>query len=120
PGRLQDIELLAQSCALRAASPARRVEPQLRAGLRAGLLSKEDEAALQEAYRFLWRLQAGGRLLTERPLDMEAIGEGGRAFLMRETGASDLAGLASLLERQVARAAGIIAASLGTAAPGAG
>ncbi|MBC7143519.1 MAG: glutamine-synthetase adenylyltransferase, partial [Rhodobacteraceae bacterium] len=32
PGRLQDIELLAQSCALRAASPARRVEPQLRAG----------------------------------------------------------------------------------------
>ncbi len=103
PGRLQDIELLAQSCALRAASPARRVEPQLRAGLRAGYLSKEDEAALQEAYRFLWRLQAGGRLLTEKPLDMEAVGEGARAFLMRETGASDLAGMASLLDRHVAR-----------------
>ncbi len=112
PGRLQDIELLAQSCALRAASPARRVEPQLRAGLRAGFLAKEDEAALQEAYRFLWRLQAGGRLLTEKPIDLEAIGEGGRAFLMRETGASDLAGMASLLERHVARAGGIISQCL--------
>ncbi|OYX44280.1 MAG: glutamine-synthetase adenylyltransferase [Rhodobacterales bacterium 32-67-9] len=116
PGRLQDIELLAQACALRAASSARRVEPQLRAGLRAGFLAKEDEAALQEAYRFLWRLQAGGRLLTERPLDMEAVGEGARAFLMRETGASDLAEMASLLERHVGRAAGIIAASLGVTA----
>ncbi len=112
PGRMQDIELLAQSCALRAAVQSRRVEAQLRAGKQAGLLSKEDEAALQEAYRFLWRLQAGGRLLTERPLDLDAVGEGGRAFLMRETGASDLAGMASLLERHTASAGAIIARSL--------
>ncbi|SPH18071.1 Bifunctional glutamine synthetase adenylyltransferase/adenylyl-removing enzyme [Defluviimonas aquaemixtae] len=112
PGRLQDIELLAQSCALRAAVPARRVEAQLRAGKQAGFLSKEDEAALQEAYRFLWRLQAGGRLLTERPLDMEAVGEGARAFLMRETGASELAGMASLLDSHADRAGAIIARSL--------
>ena len=112
PGRMQDIELLAQSCALRAAVPSRRVEAQLRAGKQAGLLSKEDEAALQEAYRFLWRLQAGGRLLTERPLDLDAVGEGGRAFLMRETGASDLAGMASLLERHTESAGAIIARSL--------
>ena len=112
PGRMQDIELLAQSCALRAAVPLRRVEAQLRAGKQAGLLSKEDEAALQEAYRFLWRLQAGGRLLTERPLDLDAVGEGGRAFLMRETGASDLAGMASLLERHTESAGAIIARSL--------
>ena len=124
PGRLQDIELLAQSCALRAAAPARRVEPQLRAGLRAGLLAASDEAALQEAYRFLWRLQAGGRLLTQKPLDMAAVGEGGRAFLLRETGMSDIAALASQLGLQTAQAAGIIDKDLGTvpegAAPGAG
>ena len=120
PGRLQDIELLAQSCALRTAAPARRVEPQLRAGLRAGQLTAEDEAALQEAYRFLWRLQAGGRLLTQRPLDMAAIGEGGRAFLLRETGMSDIAALTSQLGFQTGRAAGIIERALGTQAVGAG
>jgi len=108
PGRLQDIELLAQSCALRAADPARRVEAQLRAGLRGGCLGREEEAALQEAYRFLWRLQAGGRLLTDRPLDMEQIGEGGRAFLLRETGMADLAALASRLDAATARVAAIV------------
>lgn len=118
PGRLQDIELLAQSCALRAAAPARRVEPQLRAGLRAGLLTAEAEAALQRAYRFLWRLQAGGRLLTRKPLDMAAIGEGGRAFLLRETGASDLDALASQLALQTGRAAGIIEAALAASPDG--
>ena len=118
PGRLQDIELLAQSSALRAASPARRVEQQLRAGKAAGHYDAETEAALQQAYRFLWRLQAGGRLLTERPLDMAAIGEGGRAFLLRETGASDLADLRSRLAAHVARAGAIVAGILGAPAPG--
>ena len=84
----------------------------MRAGLRAGHLAKADEAALQEAYRFLWRLQAGRRLLTENPLDMDAIGEGGRAFLLRETGASELDQMASRLEGHTARAASIIAQCL--------
>ena len=113
PGRLQDIELVAQSCALRAADGARRVEAQLRAGLKAGMLSKVDEAELQLAYRFLWRLQAGGRLLTEKPLDMDAIGEGGRVFLLRETGTSDLAMLRSQLKGHVARVAESVARMLG-------
>jgi glutamate-ammonia-ligase adenylyltransferase len=113
PGRLQDIELLAQSLALRAADPARRVERQLRAGVRAGLLPRADEEALQAAYRFLWRLQAGGRLLTDRPLDMAAIGQGGRAFLLRETGMSDLAALRSQLTGHVAHVAEIVARGLG-------
>ena len=113
PGRLQDIELLAQSCALRSADPARRTEAQLRAGLRAGLLAKADEATLQAAYRFFWRLQAGGRLLTERPIDMEAIGQGGRAFLLRETAMSSLAALRSELAGHVARVAEIVARGLG-------
>ncbi len=112
-GRLQDIELLAQSSALRAASPARRVEQQLRAGKAAGHFDAAAEEALQQAYRFLWRLQAGERLLTEKPLDTDAIGEGGRVFLLRETGASDLADLRSRLAAHVARAEAIIATTLG-------
>lgn len=113
PGRLQDIELFAQSCALRAADPARRVEGQLRAGVRAELVSAADEQELQAAYRFLWRLQAGGRLLTDKPLDMDAIGEGGRTFLLRETGMSDLGALRSQLTGHVARVAEIVARGLG-------
>lgn len=113
PGRLQDIELFAQSCALRAADPGRRVEGQLRAGLRAGFMTSTDEQGLQAAYRFLWRLQAGGRLLSDKPLDMDAIGEGGRAFLLRETGMSDLVALRSQLTGHVARVAEIVARGLG-------
>lgn len=112
PGRLQDIELLAQSFALRAGDPARRVEAQLRAGPRAGLIDKADAEALASAYRFLWRLQAGGRLLTDRPLDMEAIGEGGRAFLLREADEADLEALAARLARTTGAAAAIIERAL--------
>jgi glutamate-ammonia-ligase adenylyltransferase len=112
PGRLQDIELMAQTCALRTADPSHRVEAQLRAGLRHGFIGKPEEAVLQQAYRFFWRLQAGGRLLTDGILDMEKIGEGGRAFMLRETGASDLADLKSQAEAHSATTAAIIAARL--------
>lgn len=118
PGHLQDIELLAQASALRAAAPARRVEQQLRAGKAAGHYDAATEDALQQAYRFLWRLQAGGRLLTEKPVDMEAVGAGGQAFLLRETGASDLPDLASRLAQHVGRAEGIIETVLGPAGTG--
>ena len=118
PGRLQDIELLAQACALRAADPARRTEAQLRAGHRAGFLDQADEAALQAAYRFFWRLQAGGRLLTEKPIDMDQVGEGGRTFLLRETGMSSLDALRSELKAHTARVAEIVTRGLGQGATG--
>ncbi|MFD1883662.1 glutamine-synthetase adenylyltransferase [Paracoccus pacificus] len=116
PGRLQDIELLAQSFALRAGSGARGTRQQIAAGQRAGLIDRDKGEALAQALRLLWRLQAGTRLLTERPLDMEAIGPGGQAFLLRETGFDDLDGLAARLTEVTGRAAGIIDAELGTAA----
>ena len=108
PGRLQDIELLVQSFALRAGDPARRVEAQLRVGPRSGLVAKPAAETLASAYRFLWRLQAGGRLLTDKPLDMEAIGAGGRAFLLREVDQPDLAALAARLAEVTAAVAAIV------------
>lgn len=113
PGRLQDIELFAQSLALRAGDPARKVEAQLRAGQRSGLISPRDATQLQSSLRFLWRLQAGGRLLTGGAIDMGAIGEGGRAFLLRETAMSSLDALASELRGHVGRVAEIVAHGLG-------
>jgi len=112
PGRLQDIELLAQSFALRCADPARRVEAQLRAGLRHELIAKTEAETLASAYRLLWRLQAGGRLLTDKPLDMEAIGEGGRAFLLREAGVEDLAALKLRLDATTEAVRHIVEAAL--------
>ncbi|WP_372839485.1 glutamine-synthetase adenylyltransferase [Phaeovulum sp.] len=116
PGRLQDIELLAQSFALRSADPARRVEPQLRAGRRHALIGKDEAETLGSAYRLLWRLQAGGRLLTDKPLDMDAIGEGGRAFLLREAGVEDLEALKSRLDATTEAVRLIVEAALPAAA----
>jgi glutamate-ammonia-ligase adenylyltransferase len=94
PGRMQDIELLAQSFALRAGVEARKMEAQLRLGAKGGFVTKAEEEVLRSAYRFLWRLQSSGRLLTDKPIDITVIGEGGRAFLLRETGCDDLEALA--------------------------
>ncbi|UXU75137.1 MULTISPECIES: glutamine-synthetase adenylyltransferase [unclassified Paracoccus (in: a-proteobacteria)] len=111
-GRLQDIELLAQSLALRAGSAARGVAAQLRAGPRAGLIARPAAERLASARRFLWNLQCAARLLTDRPLDMESLGEGGQAFLLRETGAESLDDLAQRLAATVAEAGDLIDSAL--------
>jgi glutamate-ammonia-ligase adenylyltransferase len=117
PGRLQDIDLFAQMGALRAASPARRTELQLAAARRAGLISAAEETELAGAARLLWRVQAAMRLLADRTTDPQALGEGARGFLLRETGAPDLAALMDELATRTAAAATIIDRHL--AAPGA-
>jgi glutamate-ammonia-ligase adenylyltransferase len=111
PGRLMDIELCAQMFALRAGSPARGVERQIAAGKHVGV-SQSDLQCLLDAYRMLWRLQCGSRLLTKGALDLEALGEGGRAFLLRETGAATAAELLERLEQGVGLAEAVIAAQM--------
>ncbi len=112
PGRLLDIALFAQSCALRAGQPARRTEAQLRHGVRAGLLTGEEEDVLLAAHRLCWRLQEASRLLTDRPLDPQTLGEAGRAFLLRETGETSLMSLSARLSAAVEAAAAVIDASM--------
>ncbi|MDO5642100.1 MAG: glutamine-synthetase adenylyltransferase [Paracoccus sp. (in: a-proteobacteria)] len=115
-GRLQDIELLAQSFALRAADPARSPEAQLRAGARHVLMPKADIETLLSAQRFLWRVQAAARLLTEATLDMEVLGLGGREFLLRETGCDTLDSLRARLSDIVGQVGAITDAATGSAA----
>lgn len=86
PGRLQDVELVAQTAALLAGSPARGVAEQLAAGQAAGWLREGDLEALCHAADLFWRLQAAARLLTGGVLVPEDLGEGGRRFVLRETG----------------------------------
>jgi glutamate-ammonia-ligase adenylyltransferase len=106
PGRLMDIELCAQWAALVAANPARQVERQIGSK---GALEPADQAVLLEAYRLLWRLQAGAKLLGDRGLDPAALGEGGRAFLLRETGEKTVEALSERLDRAVSLAEAVIA-----------
>ncbi|WP_370274877.1 bifunctional [glutamine synthetase] adenylyltransferase/[glutamine synthetase]-adenylyl-L-tyrosine phosphorylase [Pararhodobacter marinus] len=108
PGRLQDIELLAQTLALQSAAPARRIEAQLAAGKRAGLIGGAEEDALGSAYRLLWHLHGATRLLADRVLDPDALGEGARALVLRETASEDLDALLTRLESATAESARLI------------
>jgi glutamate-ammonia-ligase adenylyltransferase len=116
PGRLQDIALLAQAGALLAGAPDRDTPAQLAAGQGALGLAEADLAALQEAHRLMWCVQAATRLVTAGTLDLEAMGGGGRALLLREAGAADMAELEAGLAEAAAGADRIISRALGTEA----
>ena len=104
PGRLMDIELGAQFCALAAGHPARRVEAQLRAGARAGVIDAGQEQALLAAYRLCWTMQATGRLLADRISDIGDLGQAGQRFILASAGAQDPDGLSGRLQDLCAQA----------------
>ncbi|AZL57545.1 glutamine-synthetase adenylyltransferase [Tabrizicola piscis] len=112
-GRLMDIELAAQTLALLTGSAARGVERQIGAGL-GRHMPQSDAQALLAAYRLLWRLHAASRLLTEGALEMDGIGEGGRAFVLHETGAATVDALAAEVAAAVVAAAEAIDRLVGT------
>lgn len=112
PGKLMDVELLAQTMALVTASPARQVERQIAAGGTGAKLSQSDQTALLDAYRLCWRIQASARLLSDKPLDPATLGEGARAFLLREVGVAEVDELLALLSERATLAAAVIAAHL--------
>ncbi|MCG6902647.1 MAG: glutamine-synthetase adenylyltransferase [Rhodobacter sp.] len=106
PGRLQDIELLAQTAVLLAGSTARATDRQLDAAR--GWLSDADIATLGATNALLWTVQAAARLLTGSALETRDVGEGGLAFLLRQTGATSIETLIRDLSDSSARAAAII------------
>lgn len=112
PGRMQDIELTAQAATLLAGDPARTVPDQLAAGQRIGWLSKDDVAAMTRAYMLFWQIQAATRLLTDKALNLQDVGEGGRGFLLRQTGAADFDGLGAGMQDRATAAAAIIDGAL--------
>ena len=112
-GRLQDIELTAQSMALMAGDASRRLEGQLAAGVAAGLLDDADWRSLQAAAEFFWSLQSAGRLLSGDALDPETLGEGGRRFILSQTGTKDMVDLVARADALASGAAAIIERCLG-------
>ena len=112
PGRMMDIELIAQMAGLLAGSPLRRVEQQIAAGVKSGEFSAAEAETLRAAHRLFWQVQATSRLLSDGVPDAADMGEGARAFLLRETGEADFDRLVARLDTGAATAAAIISAHL--------
>ena len=112
PGRLMDIELLAQTLALQAAIPARQVERQISLGAKRPNMSQADQTALLDAYRLCWRLHCASRLLTDRTVSPQDLGEGGRAFVLRECAVTGPEALTEQLIKAAALAERVIVAHL--------
>lgn len=111
-GRLQDCELIAQACALRAGSPARDPSAQLAAGVADGWLDAADARAIAGAAGLFWRMQAAGRLLTGGALSPDDLGEGGRRLILRETGFETMDDLLDVMTSRAAKADAVICRKL--------
>lgn len=112
PGRLMDIEILAQTGALLAGDPQRGTDQQLQACLESGFVTAQEAGVLLACWRLCWTLRAAGRLLTDRDLGPQDLGQGGCAFLLRETGAATAAELTLRLRTAAAAADAVIGAKL--------
>ena len=108
PGRMQDIELLAQAATLFGRGfPTETLAQIARAGAD-GWLDPVDADALAGAYRFFWQVRAAARLLTGGAVDTDKIGTGGMGFLLRETGLTTPRALADRIAAEGERAARVI------------
>ncbi len=105
PGRLQDIELFAQTGALLSGEPERETRDQLAQAADIFALSEAERETLLRAFDLFWGIQAASRLIAKDALDPEEIGAGAAAFLERETGitkADNLANAVADASRDVA------------------
>ncbi len=115
-GRLQEIELIGQAGLLGGAEHARDIETGLRSCVALGWMDAAQGEALLSSYRLFWQMQVAAKLLSEKVIDdadmPDAIGQGGLAFLLRETGYEDLEELRSGINQISAQAAETLVAVL--------
>ena len=108
PGRIQDIELVAQAGALVQGSLARDVQSGLDDAVAAGWLDDMARSALLRSYALSWVVQQSGRLLSDKPMESTGIGQGGASFLLRQTECEDLQTLETEMSRAHKQAAKVI------------
>lgn len=109
PGRMQDIELFAQTVALKCACTAVDTPGQLQAGVVDGWLNAADGAALMQAFDLFWQLQTALRFLAGADGELENLSEGARRLILRETGSADVEAVQSDIENARTKADAIIA-----------
>ncbi len=115
PGRLQDIELFAQTVALKAADSAADTQGQLQAGVADGWLAAADAAVLGAAFDLFWQLQTALRFLAGEEGELDDLSEGAKRLILRETGAKDVESLLAALLATQEQAGAIIQRYLGAA-----
>ena len=114
-GRLQDIELISQTAALMAGGYEHSVAQGFESGVAIDWLSAADGLALGQAYDLFWKVQVVSKLLNETDLAADVIGEGGAAFLLRETGAATMTELSEMLGKTVEQTSNLVEAALARA-----
>ena len=110
PGRMMDIELLAETGALLAGIAQRDVHAGLDGAVAAGLQNVAQAQTLKDCYDLCWSVQCAARLLSGKGIEADKIGEGGAAFLCRATGFEQVQQLQSALHDSYAVAAELIGA----------
>ena len=108
-GRLQDVELAGQMVALQAGQTAHSTAKQVASGG----LDAADSAALLDAAALCWTVQSAAQLVVGAGLDREKLGEGGRRFILRETGSDGLDDLARRMAEVSKRASRVIERMVG-------
>ncbi len=108
PGRMQDIELFAQTVALKGACPSVDTLVQLEGGVADGWLDAADGRALRDAFNLYWQVQAALRFLAGAEGDLENLSEGAKRLILRETGSADVAAVLRRLEEAQQSADAII------------
>ncbi|MCF6232232.1 MAG: glutamine-synthetase adenylyltransferase [Rhodobacteraceae bacterium] len=114
PGRMLDIELIAQAGALLGGLAARDVGAGLQGAVASDWLSVADAEALRATYDLCWVVHGAMRLMSGKAIDTDEMGQGGIAFLGRVTGMDDIDQLQGRLARAYAQSDAIITGVLVT------
>lgn len=112
PGRLQDIELVAQTGELLSGSSTRSVADGLQGAVACGWLDVADAESLQRSYDLYWSVQMASRLLSGNAIDTGEMGDGGAAFLSRSAGYDTVLEVEAALEQNYVAAAAVISGAL--------
>ena len=118
PGRLQDIELLAQAGALLGGTAAPETAQGLKAAHNQGIVGPEALQVLRTAYDRFWSLQCAARLLSSEALRADQLGQAEATFLCRVLEAGDMENAVDQLSRAATAAAEVIDTAVG--GPGSG
>jgi len=108
PGRMMDIELMAETGALLSGIAERDVHAGLEGAVAADLLDVAQAQTLRDCYDLCWSVQCAARLLSGKVIEADKIGDGGAAFLCRATGFEQVEQLQAALQDSYSNAAGII------------
>ncbi|WP_113912716.1 bifunctional [glutamine synthetase] adenylyltransferase/[glutamine synthetase]-adenylyl-L-tyrosine phosphorylase [Roseovarius dicentrarchi] len=118
PGRLQDVQLIAQAATLISGTARQGTQAGLGAGTALGWWTADEARQLSQAAALCREVHMAARLLGDAALDADHLGAGARAFVLREAGKADIPALVSALAAASNAAAAIIDTALARAGAG--